>query len=162
MTQKYYLAHPLDSRKRIRKWELEMESKYDVELINPFYDVEREEIKNIDVGRKGRYEGLDDIELVQRDVGFIANSDGIIAIIDGNISYGTIQEMVYAKILHKPVFSVITNGHHNHPWLKYHSKVICKNLKYIEEIIKHRTYDRERIKSKNLEEFIGNLPKDFP
>ena len=40
------------------------------------------------------------------------------------ISYGTIMEIVYAKINNKPVYSLITNGHDNHPWLKYHSKKI--------------------------------------
>jgi len=32
-----YLAHNLNTRKQIRKNELELESKYNIEVVNPFY-----------------------------------------------------------------------------------------------------------------------------
>jgi hypothetical protein len=33
-----YLAHNFESRKTIRKWELKMEGRYNINLDNPFYD----------------------------------------------------------------------------------------------------------------------------
>lgn len=132
---KLYLAHPLDSRKQLREWELEIEKRLDIEIINPFYDTNRQDVEMIDSGRKKRYEKLDESKIVQRDVAEIAKSDGIIAMVTGDISYGTIQEMVYANILQKKVYSIITNGHENHPWLKYHSDEIFLNKKDFEEYL---------------------------
>lgn len=61
---------------------------------------------------------------------------GLIAILDWNISYGTLQEMVYAKkIFNKIVYSIITNGVEEHPWLKYHSDKIFTSLNGFEEWI---------------------------
>ena len=64
---KYYLAHPFDSRKAMRQWELETEVQYDIEIINPFYDIGRCDVEPIDDGTKARYEGLNSTELVNRD-----------------------------------------------------------------------------------------------
>lgn len=127
-----YLAHPFNSRFVMRIWELSTERLLGIEIINPFFDVVREDKEIIDekdvmlealATRKERY-GLTDEQcatLVERDVAMIGKADGIIAIVDGSLSYGTIQEMVYAKALEKPVYAVISNGHIGHPWLRYHS-----------------------------------------
>lgn len=132
---KLYLAHPFDSREKMREWELEFEKKAGIEIINPFYDVKREDIDKIDMGRNERYEKLNAKELVERDVGNIINSDGIIALVNGMLSYGTIQEMVYAHSFNTPVYSVITNGHENHPWLKYHSNKIFISMNSLENFL---------------------------
>jgi nucleoside 2-deoxyribosyltransferase len=133
---KLYLAHPFYSREKIRKWELELEEKTGIELINPFYDIKREDIEKVDSGEKTRYD-VDPTEIVQRDVAQIAREDvrGTIAIIDGNLSYGTIQEMVYSKMLQKPVYSLITNEHENHAWLKYHSRKIFTDEQSLENFL---------------------------
>jgi len=139
-----YLAHPFDSRKYIRKWEKGFEKRTGINLINPFYDGIRTEAERIDSGRATRYEELDAQELIQRDITKILLSKGIISIVDGNLSYGTIQEMVYAHLNNKFVFSVITNEHYNHPWLKYHSSKIFRCLKDLEKgIIKKCPYCEE-------------------
>ena len=127
-----YLAHPFNSRHKMREWELKMEKDCDINIINPFFDVVREDKDIIDkkdvtlttqATRKDRY-GLTDEQcaiLVNRDVSMIKKAGASIAIIDGSLSYGTIQEMVYAHKLGVPVYSVISNGHIGHPWLRYHS-----------------------------------------
>ncbi len=129
-----YLAHPLDSRKEMREWELEIEKRLQISLINPFYDVERNDILSMDAGRKERYDVSEEIsnEIVKRDVGFIATTSGTIAIIDGNTSVGTLQEIVYATILNRYVDSVVTNGLEKHPWIRYHSNKIHLSLKELE------------------------------
>lgn len=134
---KLYLAHPFDSRRYIRDWELRIEkaSKGLITLLNPFYDNHRKDVIAIDLGRSERYERLIPEEIINKDVQLISKGEGVIAIIDGNTSYGTIQEMVYAKFLDKPVYSVINNGHHNHPWLVFHSALIFKSLDKLERFL---------------------------
>jgi hypothetical protein len=65
----------------------------------------------------------------------IFTSDGIIAIIDGSISYGTLHEMVYAHLYGKKVFAVITNGHIGHPWLRHHSTKAFVDLDGLEDFL---------------------------
>jgi nucleoside 2-deoxyribosyltransferase len=141
-----YLAHPFDSRHDMREWELLIEKYYPIDIINPFFDVEREDQNIVDekdetlsslATRKDRY-GLTDEQcatLVRRDVMLISQSDGVIVIIDGSLSYGTIQEMVYAFHWDVPVYSVITNGHIGHPWLRHHSRRTFLSLDELEEYL---------------------------
>lgn len=121
---KLYLAHPFDSRKKIREWELGFEDRTGIELVNPFYDTpERSDIEMIDAGKSERYEGLVPKELVRRDLGLMSVVDGIVAVVDGSLSYGAIMEIVYASGMHgnRNVHIIVTNGHHQHPWLVAHS-----------------------------------------
>lgn len=128
----YYLGHPFDSRFWVREWELKFEKKGGILLFNPFYDSKREDVIAIDAGRMQRYE-MDEKKIVEPDLQRLENAKrGMIAVIDGSLSYGTIQEMVYARFYKKKVFSLITNGHEGHPWLKYHSAVISTNLEDLE------------------------------
>lgn len=134
-----YLAHPFNSRFEMRAWELSTERLLGIEIINPFFDVVREDKEIIDkkdvtleaqATRKERY-GLTDEQcatLVERDVSMIEKADGMVAIVDGSLSYGTIQEMVYAHKLGVPVYAVISNGHIGHPWLRYHSTETFETL----------------------------------
>jgi len=123
----YYLAHPFDSRHILREWELYLESTFGVEVVNPFYDIERQDIEAIDANRVGRYEVCPDA-IVQRDLDAISKVDGIIAIVDGSVSYGTIMEIVYAYLYGKTIHIICTNGHINHPWLRYHADHLYESL----------------------------------
>jgi nucleoside 2-deoxyribosyltransferase len=120
---RYYLAHPFDARHWVRKWEIAVEDKHSITLVNPFYDApEREDVANLDAGRAERYEQLVPSEIVRKDTYQIQQADGTVAIVDGSLSYGTIMEMVYTSMIyHKPVYLICTNGHHQHPWLQHHS-----------------------------------------
>ena len=131
----------------MREWELEIEKELGIEIINPFFDVEREDRVVIDdegitlttqSTRKERY-GLSDedcVNLVWRDLDSINDSDGIIAIVDGSLSYGTIQEMVYARLMMLPVLAVVSNGHIGHPWLRYHSTELFETLDELTEFLR--------------------------
>lgn len=122
-----YLAHPFPAREWVRRWELHTEKKIGIELINPFYDATRNDVRKIDSGRAERYD-VDPVSIVEGDVELICGSDGVFAIVSGDLSYGTIMEMVYARNCKKPVYSLITNGEEMHPWLRYHSKKIFTKL----------------------------------
>lgn len=140
---RFYLAHPFDSRYRMRSWELRVEEELGIEIMNPFFDSPRPDQEIIDnlentlsalTSREDRY-GLTDEEtkdLVFRDLYLISSCVGLIAIIDGSLSYGTIQEMVYATLYRIPVFALVTNGHSGHPWLRYHSTKIFEDLNQLE------------------------------
>src|SRR3990167_6437765 len=111
---KFYLAHPFETRQKTRVWEEKVERKYGIELVNPFYDLDREDINAIDSGCKEKY-AMTDVEkaiLVRRDLAEIRKADGVVAVIDGSVSHGTIMEIVYGGIVFgKPVFIICTNGH---------------------------------------------------
>lgn len=110
-----------------------------VELVNPFYDApDRTDVEEIDAGRAERYEKLIPSELVQRDLRQIEKADGTVAIIDGSVSYGTIMEIVYThSFYNKPVYLICTNGHHNHPWLKYHATCVFESPREFEQWLKN-------------------------
>ena len=134
---KLYLAHPFDTRYWIREWELGFETRTGITLNNPFYDApDRFDVEQIDAGRAERYNKLEPISLVHHDLAFLSASDGLLGIIDGSISYGTIMEIVYARILRLPVYLIVTNGHHQHPWLIQHSDRIFTSLESCETYFK--------------------------
>ena len=133
----YYFAHPFDSRHRLREWELRVEKELGIELINPFYDVEgRTDVELVDAGRAERYERIDAEELVKRDLCVLTECNGVIAVVDGSLSFGTIMELVYARIYGKCSYLIVTNGHHGHPWLVYHADFVFRSFEEFEEFWK--------------------------
>lgn len=131
----FYLAHPLYSRKEVRKWELDFEKKTNIKLYNPFYDVYREDIEDLDKNvlnprkRDSKIIVLEDLEAIKK-------HEGILCWIDKNLTVGTFQEMVYAHVWGKIVYSIIQNEKlENHPWLEYHSNKRFKNEKEFENFI---------------------------
>jgi len=139
----YYMAHPFDYRKKAREWELGIEKKLGINIINPFYDTGRQDAKDIDAGRLARYQ-IDPNIIVEKDVEWIDRSKGMIAFITGDLSYGTIQEMVYAHSKGKQVLSVITNGHDKHPWLQYHSTEVFTKVGDLETFLENEKNDGNR------------------
>ena len=119
---KIYLAHPFDTRKAMRQWELETEIQSDIDIVNPFYDHNRNDVHAIDDGTMGRYEKLIASDIVERDLELVRSCDAIIGIISGDFSVGTLFELAYAYyICNMPLYIVCTNGHEEHPWIKYHA-----------------------------------------
>ena len=129
---RYYLAHPHASRKEIRVWELHLEVRYEMDIINPFYDLDRDDIKAQDEGRRDMY-SEDDKVVVERDKAAIRACDAVIAIVDGSPSYGTIMEIGYASDMGTPVHLICTNGKQDHYWLKYHSDHIYTSKQEFED-----------------------------
>ncbi|MEK6757723.1 MAG: hypothetical protein AABX88_01210 [Nanoarchaeota archaeon] len=125
---KLYLAHPFDSLKEIREWELATEKEAGIEFVNPFYENIGEKVIEIQAGRIERYE-VDPNSIVRPDITLIMESSGIVSIVDGALSYGTIQEKVYGLNMKKLDLSLISNGCDDDPWLRHHSSEIFTNLK---------------------------------
>uniref|UniRef100_A0A6M3KE59 Nucleoside deoxyribosyltransferase n=1 Tax=viral metagenome TaxID=1070528 RepID=A0A6M3KE59_9ZZZZ len=119
---KLYLAHPLDLRAQIREIELEIERTTGVELHNPFYDSDRDDIYDIDAGKMRRTDkSLDFKAIVEGDLSNIDESDGLVAYIERGIhSIGTMFELWNTSMLHadKEIF-VVSPDSLNHPWIRY-------------------------------------------
>jgi len=114
-----YLAHPFDTRHEVRAVELQIERDIGVELLNPFYDTDRTDVVSIDAGRNERYERLNPVQIVERDLELIRNGDGVVAYVPGNcFSVGTVCEMWYSSTHDKPVY-VVSADHGRHPWIQY-------------------------------------------
>ena len=132
---KLYLAHPLELRKQVREKELEFERETEINLVNPFYDTERSDIKNIDSGLISREDSsLDYNGIVLHDLSLIDNSDGIIAYLDNVRMVGTVCEMWHALTIGKPVYIIDKNN--GHVWVRYIAeKSYGKTFTNWEEII---------------------------
>ena len=55
------------------------------------------------------------------DLNAVYASDFVVAWVTGQRSYGTIMEICYAKMHDIPVYIICTDGHEDHPWLRYHA-----------------------------------------
>jgi len=120
MVLKFYLAHP--------------ELNTGVIFINPFFDNNSWE-KTVNKGKQDRYDA-DAKPIIEADLKLISKSDGVVAVVDGNFSYGTICELVYAKIFYKPLYMVVTNGNAKHPWFRYHATQIFTSFLDLEKHLK--------------------------
>jgi nucleoside 2-deoxyribosyltransferase len=136
--EKYiYLAHPLLSKDKVRKWQLKIEKHSNIKFLNPFYEGMYESKiieEKLSKGVKLSYD--EHMLIVENDKKLIKNSECVLVIVDGNLSYGAIQEMVYAKLYKKVVCLICTNKQENHSWLVYHSDHIFNSYKKFEEFIK--------------------------
>jgi len=134
---KLYLGHPFADRKWIKEWQIFVEEKYNIEFVNPFYDITRTDIEKIDAGlEEPESADRDYVDLVSRDLDVMEQCNGMLAFITGCPSYGTIMEIVYAYNKGTvPVYLIVTNGKENHPWLRYHATEIFTSLKSFEEFL---------------------------
>lgn len=117
---KLYLAHPLPLRKEIREIELEIEKETGLEIVNPFYDTGRDDIYDIDAGKKDRSDpSLNFYDIVDKDIANVQRCDGILAYVEkATHSIGTFCELWEAVRMHLPVF-VVSPDCSMHPWIRY-------------------------------------------
>ena len=118
---KLYLAHPLEMRKEIRQLELEIEKITGIELINPFYDTERDDIEKIDSGQATRQSAsLNPGNIVGKDLGQITIADGVVAYLTKEThQIGTICEIWYcSQQAHKPIY-IVSSDCLMHPWIRF-------------------------------------------
>ena len=138
----YYLAHNFYTREKIRRWELRLEGRYNIDLDNPFYDnPERAEemyvldtFKDESRDQKAYLSTRVAIDIVEDDLEKIRKSDGLVAIAN-DTRIGTPMEIFYAsRILRIPVY-VITRKHATHPWIIVHATMIFSCRKEFEDYI---------------------------
>jgi len=108
----------------VRKWELYLEEKTGVQLINPFYDVERQEIQRLNEGLHMVYDKHISRVIVESDLSSIEQCDAMLVILPTH-SIGCAMELYHAKTIGMPV-AVYTNM--NHPWIIALADVILHDL----------------------------------
>ena len=115
----FYLAHPTVARNDIREWELAVEKKYNINLLNPFFDNYRKDSTELKEG-KIYTQNLDYKSIVEEDLKAIDNCAGVLAILTEN-SVGTAMELFYNSVhLSKPTYIIIEDSKLlHHPWMKY-------------------------------------------
>jgi len=136
-----YLAHPKATMHKMRKWVGEFKEKCGIDIINPF-DLQSDiieqieaKIVEIETGDNTDYTTLtldEARKIVLRDLRLIDKCTGIIAIVDGSYSIGTIMEIFYASSQNKPVYIMTTDGSESHPWVRYCATEIYTSLEELE------------------------------
>jgi len=137
---KLYLAHNLNDRHEIRKIEKELEKNYHIELVNPFYDIVMDDIKDLDEGKGNRYKLPMQrcIEVIKMDLNMILRCDGILAIIKSP-SIGTTLEIAYAKQFYRKIY-IISEKYSDHPWIKVYANRTFKTIKEFEKWLEKNKY----------------------
>lgn len=128
---KLYLAHPIIHRHEVRQQELLFERTTNIDLINPFYDTDREDIGAIDNGRIDRY-GVS-LDIVENDLKLIRESDGLLYVPCGHESIGSAMEIAYAYQFGKPVYVIEASDLSKHIWLRYHATAVYPTWKALVE-----------------------------
>ena len=137
-----YLAHNFNTRKNIRKWELKIEGRYNINLDNPFYDNPNraKEMEVLDSMRDGNRKQRDYLSqrsaksIVEDDLDKIRKSDGIIAIAN-DTRIGTPMEIFFAgRILRIPVY-VVSKKYAQHPWIVQHATMTFTSMVEFEKFV---------------------------
>jgi nucleoside 2-deoxyribosyltransferase len=123
---KYYLAHSTTLIKKTRKWQLSIEGRFDIKLINPFYNNPNEDanelvkISKTNKALRDYMKKLSDYQcksIMERDLELIRKSDGIVAYFE-TPTIGTSMEIIYcAYLLRLPVY-LISKHHKHHCWIR--------------------------------------------
>ncbi|MEM3646555.1 MAG: hypothetical protein QW334_00220 [Thermofilum sp.] len=118
---KIYLAHPFGLRGFMRKWELEIESKYPVEIVNPFFDLP---------------ERHDYIEIVEKDLEALDGCDIVLAVVSER-SVGTKMEIFHARRSGKIVVAYFIDPElRSDPWIQYCVTFAAYTLNEAEEFLR--------------------------
>ena len=130
---KLYLAHPIIHRHEVRQQELLFEENTGIDLLNPFYDTDREDIGAIDSGRTDRFGVSRDI--VENDLKLIQEGDGLLYVPCGHESVGSAMEIAYAHHYCKPVYIIEAGELSKHIWLRYHATAVYPTWKALKEAL---------------------------
>lgn len=141
----FYLAHNFNTRKSVRKWELRMEGKYNINLDSPFYDnpnraKEMAILDSMQDGSKKQKSYLFERSarnIVEDDLNKIRKSDGLVAFAN-DTRIGTPMEIFFAgRILRIPVY-VISKRYAKHPWIIQHATKVFKTRLEFEKFVKDK------------------------
>jgi len=122
-----YLAHPSLFEEEAKIFQKELEN-LGMTVINPFVE-ERKEFKhpdswNPDDWWSSPHSPQEAEHIVERDLGWIRNSDTLVSFVPTPHGFGTQMEIFYAaKLLGKPVFIYTSKKYRFHPWLMYFGQV---------------------------------------
>lgn len=146
---KLYLSHPILMRTEVRQWELYIEGKYNINLLNPFYEksqLETKIIRTLDKEGEFNYSKKISDEIVMKDEHLIKNADGLLSMMGDALAIGTPMELYFSyRVCHKPTFVIAPNAVitkdgkwspvGNHPWVQAHTDKWFSNKELFEKFI---------------------------
>lgn len=151
-----YFAHNFNDRFEMRKFEQKIEAVYNINMFNPFYDSDRDDVVQLDKVGKNRKELKREMaafplhkckDLVERDLREIRHSDGIVTMIK-SASIGTSMEIITAGYFYRIPVYAITKTLNTHPWLRYIVEIsggeIFKTKNDFRKWLKLKGYERKR------------------
>jgi hypothetical protein len=135
MSRDWYLAHATIDQEWVRQLELQWENHYDIEILNPFWDIEREAeyMRAILNGYAESY-GQDTSVVVERNRIGVLTCAKTLAIVTGNFTVGTIGEMAFGHSIGKEVVTIALNGHHKNYWIRELSSEVYVAVEEFEQM----------------------------
>lgn len=116
---KAYLAHSVHKRERGKEIQKTLED-MDIEVYNPFYSHDRQDILDLDKGIVQAWDIVDEEKsmlIVDLDLEGLRKSDILICIYPDGVSVGIPCEMMYAWMVNIPIFCVVPEKLIGHPWI---------------------------------------------
>ena len=124
--EQFYLAHSCELIDSVRKWELKVQGKYYIELINPFKGNQFENMEELRklTTRKKLLEYMKTLneevceKIVTYDLELLRKCDGVVALFN-NPSVGTAMEIFAGAYMYRMPVYVICRSYINHPWIAH-------------------------------------------
>ena len=124
--ERFYLAHSCELIDSVRRWELRMQGKYNVDLINPFKGNQfenMEELRKLTTRKKllSYMKTLNEEtceKIVTYDLELLRKCDGVVAIFN-TPSVGTAMEIFAASYVYRMPVYVICRSYVHHPWIAH-------------------------------------------
>ncbi len=114
-----YLAHSVHKREQGKEIQKKLES-MGVEIYNPFYSHDRQDILDLDKGLVHAWDIVDEDKsrlIVDLDLEGLRKSDILICIYPDGMTVGIPCEMMYAWMINISIFCVVPEKLKGHPWI---------------------------------------------
>ena len=126
MVERFYMAHSCQLIDSVRRWEIKMQGKYKIDLINPFKGNKfenMEELRKLTTQKKllAYMKGLTTNTcemIVSYDLELLRKCDGVVAIFN-TPSLGTAMEIFAGAYLYRMPVYVICKDYIYHPWISH-------------------------------------------
>ncbi len=116
---KAYLAHSVHKRERGKEIQKRLEG-MGIEVYNPFYSHDRQDILDLDKGIVRAWDITDEdtsMIIVDLDLEGVRKSDVLICVYPDGVSVGIPCEMMFAWMINIVIFSVVPEKLKGHPWI---------------------------------------------
>ncbi len=114
-----YLAHSVHKREHGKEIQKKLEG-MGIEVYNPFYSHDRQDILDLDKGIVRAWDITDEdtsMIIVDLDLEGVRKSDVLICIYPDGVSVGIPCEMMFAWMINIPIFCVVPERLMGHPWI---------------------------------------------
>jgi len=136
---KAYLAHSVHKRERGKEIQKKLES-MGIEVYNPFYSHDRQDILDLDKGIVQPWNIVDEDKsrlIVDLDLDGLRKCDFLICVYPDGVTVGIPCEMMFGWMLHLKIVALVPHNLRGHPWIVAMCEKIFTDLNdlynYLEE-----------------------------